>query len=122
MNVIYGEENRELIGEKFTTLELDTMLYSEEQGPIPLFAVVGPDDLTFENIAKLKQMIPVHEALIKNYKEQNWVFCLQAIEKLIDGICPFMDTFYYIMRSRINTAIANPDENWTGIVDMTHMS
>ena len=119
MNVIFGAENRALIGDKHTALELETLFIKEGMDPMPQYAIIGPADLSLENLVKLKQMIPVHEALMKNYKEQNWVFCLQAIDKLLGNIDPFMDTFYEILVSRIQKQIENPSENWTHILDVS---
>ena len=119
MNVIYGEENLKDIQEKHTTLELDTVMMEGmlmEAPEMTMYAVVGPGDIPFENFVRLKQFIPVHEALIKNYKEGNLGFCVSAIEKLIGSIDPFMDTFYYVMLERIESQNTNPVENWSPIV------
>jgi len=122
MNVIYGKDNLALIADKYTALELETMDYDIDEDPIVHYAIVGPDDLSLENLVKLKQMIPVHEALIKNYKEKNWDFCLAAIGKLVGNIDPFMDTFYEILKGRIKKQMENPSEEWTHVLDITNIS
>ena len=122
MNVIYGDENLKDIQEKHTTLELDTVMMEglliKSPGPMTVYAVVGPGDIPFENFVRLKQFIPVHEALIKNYKQQNWNFCESAIEKLMGSIDPFMDTFYGVLLERIEAQKANPEENWSPVVQL----
>ena len=122
MNVIYGDENLKDIQEKHTTLELDTIQPPAAQllgGAITVYAVVGPGDIPFENFVRLKQFIPVHEALMKNYKQQNLEFCKTAIEKLIGSIDPFMDTFYCIMLERIKQQQDNPVKNWSSVVKVS---
>ena len=123
MNVIWGADNLALIADKHTTLELDTLLVSEEisdiQYEVPHYAVIGPGDIPLENFIRLKQFIPVHEALMKNYKQGNWDFCVDAIEKLMGNIDPFMDSFYDIMLSRMIKETENPTENWTSVVDVS---
>ncbi len=119
MNVIYGEENLKDIQKKHTTLELDTIQHPESADTVTVYAVAGPDDISLENIIRLKQFIPVHEALIKNYKQQNWDFCEQAIQKLLGSINPFMDTFYIILLTRIVEQRSNPTENWSPVVKIT---
>ena len=119
MNVIYGEEYLKDIQEKHTTLELDTIQHPESEDAVTVYAVAGPDDISFQNLIQLKQFIPVHEALIKNYKEQNWHFCETAIHQLIGNINPFMDTFYMILLTRIVAERSNPTENWSPVVKVS---
>ena len=119
MNVIYGEENLKDIQAKHTTLELDTIQPSGSDDAVTVYAVAGPDDISFEKLITLKQFIPVHEALIKNYKQQNWNFCEDAIKKLLGSINPFMDTFYIILLTRIVEQRSNPTKNWSPVVKIT---
>lgn len=119
MNVIHGEENKALLDDKYTLLELETMLIKDGENPVCNYAVIGPGDIPLENFVRLSQFIPVHEALMKNYKEQNWSFCIQAIGRLKGNIDPFMDTFYDTLASRVSKQQTNPNENWTPILDVT---
>jgi hypothetical protein len=116
MNVIFGWEARSLIGDKFTTLELDTIHYKDQDEPTTLFAVVGPDDLSLEGVMRLKEMIPIHESLMENYQAQNWIFCIQAIGHLKGNICDFMDTFYASLMSAIFEAQKSDDPDWTHVI------
>ena len=119
MNVIFGEEAFDLVENKYTTLEMDTVFYCEGAQPCPTFAVIGPGDIPFDNFLKLKQFIPLHESLIKNYKEQNWEFCLRVIAELHGNISPFMDEFYVVLGKRISQEIQFPTENWTHVLDLS---
>ena len=118
MNVIYGEENLGDIQEKHTTLELDTIIVTGDK-EFTVYAVIGPGDIPLGNFVRLSQFIPVHEALIKNYKEGNLAFCVTAIAQLRGNIDSFMDTFYEILLIRIQDEQANPTKNWTSIVIIT---
>jgi len=118
MNVIFGKENLDQIDERYTALELETLLVAKDKEPITNYAIVGPDS-GLGSMLKLKQFIPVHEALIRNYKKQDWNFCLQAIEKLRGNIDPFMDTFYDILESRIQKQMENPSKDWSYILDLS---
>ena len=121
MNVIFGKENLDQIDERYTALELESLLVQEGEEPVTNYAIVGPDS-GLQSMLTLKQFIPVHEALMRNYKEQNWDFCLQAIDKLRGKIDPFMDTFYDVLKERIKVQIESPTENWTPVVDMSHIN
>jgi len=118
MNVIFGKENLDQIDGRYTALELDTLFIAEGKDPITNYAIVGPDS-GLSSVMKLKQFIPVHEALMRNYKKQDWNFCLQAIEKLRGNIDPFMDTFYDFLKARIEQEVENPSENWSYIVNVS---
>ena len=119
MNVIHGEENKALIEDKYTTLELETLFIKEGMDPVCNYAVIGPGDIPLENFLRLSQFIPVHEALMKNYKQQNWDFCIEAIGRLKGNVDPFMDTFYDTLARRVSKQQTNPDENWTHILDVS---
>lgn len=118
MNVIHGKQNLDQIDDRYTALELETLLIAKDKDPITNYAIIGPDS-GLEAMLKLKQFIPVHEALMRNYKQKNWQFCLQAIAKLRGNIDPFMDTFYDILKSRIQKQVENPTKNWSHILDLT---
>jgi len=119
MNVIHGEENKVLIEDKYTILELETFFVKEDVDPVCNYAIIGPGDIPFANFIRLSQFLPVHEALMKNYKEQNWDFCIQAIGHLKGNIDPFMDTFYDILASRVVEQQTNPTENWSPILNVS---
>jgi hypothetical protein len=119
MNVVFGQEQVKELKGKYTLLEMDTLLYKDDHMPITCYAVISPGDIMFDQFTRLKHMLPVHTALLKNYKLQQWDFCKNAIEQLIGNICPFMDEFYIILQGRINGQIDKPSDNWTNVVDVT---
>ncbi len=119
MNVIFGDENLKDIQKKHTTLELDTVTMEGLLMPAPtmtMYAVIGRGDLPMKNLVRLKQFIPIHEALIKNYKKQNWTFCIQAIGQLKGNICDFMDTFYANLMDNILKAQSKADKDWNAVI------
>lgn len=119
MIVIHGEENVARIDDRYTVFELETMLVKKGMDPITNYAIVGPDDIGLDGILKLKQYIPLHEALMKNYKEKNFDFCLESIGHLKGNVGTFMDTFYSILASRIKKQQEDPKPGWTHILDVS---
>lgn len=115
MNVIFGWEAYHEIGDKYTRLELNTLKYPEVEEPITLFAVAGPDSMPLENIVRLKQFIPIHEALMENYKEGNWAFCTKCIGHLKGNINEFMDGFYTILLADIIKAEIADETDWNHV-------
>ena len=54
MNVIFGKENLDQIDERYTALELETLLVAKDKEPITNNAIVGPDS-GLGSMLKLKQ-------------------------------------------------------------------
>ena len=81
-------------------------------------SIAGPDDIRIENIPRLKQFIPLHESLMKNFKEQNFPFCVDAIGQLRGNINDFMDTFYDNVLERILEQQDTKDDYWSAEVDL----
>jgi len=100
MYVINGKENANMVEDKYTTLELDTLLLDNNE-QLTNYAVIGPDEIDMKLLTKWSSMITLHQALIKNYKIRNWRFCIDAIEQLQGNIDPFMDSFYDILAERV---------------------
>lgn len=117
MNVIFGWDAYYEIGDKYTRLELNTVKYKGIDDPVTLFALAGPDELPLENLIRLKQFIPIHAALIENYKEQNWIFCIEAIGQLKGNICDFMDEFYDSLMDSILKAQKEDAKDWNPIIN-----
>jgi len=118
MMVVFGDESLKLIEEKYTALELDTILFEEGKEPSTQYAVITPGDIPFENFVRLGQFLPVHEALIKNYKKGDMSFCIQAIQKLLKNIDPFMDSFYKVLLIRCLDQLESPDDIWEPTISL----
>ena len=104
MNVVFGRENLATIGDKYESFELDTIA-QKDGDPITLFAIATPDDIPLENILRLKQ-----------FKEQNFAFCISAIGHLRGNINEFMDTYYDNLMEKILDQEREEDPEWTPIV------
>ena len=116
MNVVFGDEIKHIMGDRYVTLELDTFEYMPGTVPVTAYAVLSPDEFSLQSVEIIQQLLPVHEALIRNYKKQNFDFCVQTIPHLVGKIDSFMDEFYAVILKRIRDQQANPVENWSHIV------
>ena len=124
MNVIFGDEQRKLIGDKHITLELDTVRLVDKDGKqvpgselVPIYGIIGPGDIPLTSLPAVDRLIELHEALIKNYKAQNWDFCEQALEHLRGEWTTVVDEFYEQLTNRIFLLKENTPEDWTPVLD-----
>lgn len=117
MQVIFGEEQKNLLGDKFTLLELDTFLDTGMAQPVTAWAVIGFDDINIMDIPTMDNFQRMHSALLSEYRKKNWGFCLEAIGHLKGKWNGKVDSFYEIFEDRINTLKDEqlPDE-WNGVI------
>jgi len=114
MNIILGESSMQQLGDKYITLELDTITIGNST-PIKAFCVV--DTIPVTEFPKTENLKKMHDTMMKEYHSRNWSFCEQAIEHLHGAWNGELDTFYNELLERINTYKENePDESWTGII------
>lgn len=78
MNIILGKENADQAREKYTILELDTLLIDNE--PVTAYCVV--EMVSLEEIALLPHIQAHHARLIDNYKSRQWQQVLNDVESL----------------------------------------
>jgi hypothetical protein len=118
MNIILGRENIEQAQEKYTVLELDTLLINGSADPVTAYCLI--EQVPIDQIAGIDQFRDLHNNLMKNYRQQNWKFCQDAIEHLIGKWGGELDSFYTEINLRIQQLKQQVlDDSWRGIVDKT---
>ena len=100
MQIIFGEPP-EGLSEKYIVLELDTIQYTKDSDPITAYCVISGEQVALEEVSLLKQYAKTHHALMNNYRKQNWNFCEQAIDSLKGKFKGEMDSFYNVLKLRI---------------------
>lgn len=78
--------------DRYTFLELDTIMQTGLEQPVTLYAVI--DDLPLEEIVDLASLKVYHETLIKNYKAGNWDRIASDVEPLMGKFRGELDSFY----------------------------
>jgi hypothetical protein len=118
MNIILGRENIELAQEKYTVLELDTLIINGAADPVTAYCLI--EQVPIDQIAGIDQFRDLHNNLMKNYRLQNWKFCEDAIEHLRGQWGGELDSFYIEMDQRISRLKKEVlDAAWNGIIDKT---
>ena len=113
MNIILGRENIEQAQEKYTVLELDTLLIDGAADPVTAYCLI--EQVPIDQIAGIDQYRDLHNNLMKNYRLQNWKFCEDAIEHLRGKWGGELDSFYTEMSQRIQQhKIETLGPDWNG--------
>lgn len=115
MNIILGRENIQEAQDKYTVLELDTLLINGSSDPVTAYCLV--EQVPIDQIAGIDQFRDLHNNLIKNYRQQNWKFCEDALEHLRGKWGGELDSFYMELGSRIaDLKQQDLDASWTGTI------
>lgn len=115
MNIILGRENVEQAQEKYTVLELDTLIINGAADPVTAYCLI--EQVPIDQIASMDQFRDLHNNLMVNYRKRNWKYCEDAIEHLRGKWGGELDTFYVELNNRIQDLKAKTlDESWTGSI------
>ena len=115
MNIILGRENIEQAQEKYTVLELDTLIINGASDPVTAYCLI--EQVPIDQIAGIDQYRDLHNNLMKNYRLQNWKFCEDAIEHLRGRWGGELDSFYTELDRRVaDLKQQNLDPSWDGTV------
>jgi hypothetical protein len=115
MNIILGRENVEQAQEKYTVLELDTLIINGADDPVTAYCLI--EQVPIDQIAGIDQFRDLHNNLMRNYRLRNWKYCVDAIEHLRGQWGGELDSFYFEMSERI-ARLQNEvlDTNWDGAI------
>jgi hypothetical protein len=110
MQIVFDEKLAQEMKDRYTVLELDTVMHEGLTKPIVLHAVV--DRIPIDEIPLTENHMELHQQLISYYKSGDW----QSVQSLI----PFLtgkwggelDSFYENIAEFVRT---NNVDGWTGI-------
>ena len=100
MNIIFEEKVTDSIIEKYMLLELDS--FSPKEGEVKkCWGLLGKDDVNIQEVHNMNQYVDLHNNMMKNYGLKNWKYCHDALDHLVGKFRGEFDSFYKIMRERI---------------------
>lgn len=115
MNIIFGDNIAELAREKYTVLELDTLVMSGRDQAATAYAIV--EKIPLQEMSTLDQFKDLHHNLMKEYRKRNWEYCEDAIKYLQGRWNTEIDTFYSELYDRIQSLKTQSLPNdWTGAI------
>jgi hypothetical protein len=115
MNIIFGKDQADMVNDKYTVLELDTICMAATGNIITAYCIV--EDVPINDLPKVEHMRNLHENMMREYEKRNWKFCLDAVDVLMGFWNHELDSFYDTMRERATTFSDNdPGPNWSPII------
>jgi hypothetical protein len=115
MHIIFGQQQADAMKEKYTVLELDTFAIANLDQPVTAYCAV--EKIPLGEMLSLPNHQNLHNQLLQNYRQKNWLFCLNVIDQLKGCWCGELDSFYDDLAKRIQICASsdlNPD--WTPII------
>jgi len=105
MNIIFGRDNAEKLREKYTVLDLETLIVEDKE--MEVFCLVPGDKIAIQDLPQLESWTKLHDDFLTAYKNNQFEFCKECIENLKGKFGGELDSFYDEMLSRIEK---NPQE------------
>ena len=116
MNIIFRSDLVAEIADRYTVLELDTLLFSGSSTPITAYCLI--ETVGLEEYVTLDRFRELHNNMMKNYRLKNWKYCEDALEHLMGKWRGELNSFYDDVAIRIKEyKEADPGENWAGIIE-----
>ena len=112
MNIIFDKNLAEQLKEKYTVLELDTVLQPQMTEPLTLYAVV--ELINVSDISTLNFFREMHNDLIKAYKSGNWDRSIDLANGLKRQFNNELDEFYDLVID-FSTESAKVNRTWDGV-------
>ena len=109
MNIIFGDNIAELAREKYTVLELDTLVMSGPDQTATAYAIV--EKIPLQEMSTLDRFRDLHDNLMKEYRKQNWKYCEDAIKHL-QGRWNYSELYDRVQGLKSQSL----DDSWTGFV------
>lgn len=117
MNIIFGEA-LDALPDNYTVLELDTFVLPPDGAVRTSYCVIEKVPIT--DFPVMEAYIKVHADMMKAYRDQNWEYCLHAIQGLTGRWNGELDSFYSNLLERVKHHQDNPPSDyWTGYIDRT---
>lgn len=102
MQIVFTREVADLLREKYTLLQLDTVTV-EGHGDVETFCVLEPENIVHE-MSQLGDRASMHARLIERMAADDCVSAKGLCEQLKGSFGGELDTFYDIVLERIKTA------------------
>jgi len=100
MYIIIGEEAVSALNKNYIILDLEKMPINDSY--IRAFCVVDSESIPFAEVAELDNNVKLHKTMMEQFELKNYQFCLQALDHLKHKFGGELDSFYEILRDKIN--------------------
>jgi hypothetical protein len=100
MEIIFGRENAEMLRERFTVLDLETVT-DKEGNSMEVFCLIPADKIKLSDLPTLADWVKLHNEFLHGYQTKQYNYCRQALEHLMGKFGGEVDSFYSIILERI---------------------
>lgn len=108
MNIIFGRENAERLREKYTVLDLETLVVEGKE--VEVFCLIPAEKIALPDLPQLENWTKLHNDFLNGYKTKQYNYCRQCIDHLTGKFGGEVDTFYEEILKRIDAEEAvNPN-------------
>jgi hypothetical protein len=101
VELIFGRKNAEMLREKYTVLDLETVT-DQEGNSMEVFCLIPADKINIGDLPSLEQWKKLHNEFLHGYHTQQYNYCRQCIEHLKGKFGGEIDSFYDEILRRIN--------------------
>ena len=105
MQIIFGRDNAEILREKYTVLDLETI--DVEGKPLDIYCVIPADKIALTDMPQLESWIKLHHDFLNGYNTNQYAYCRDAVTYLKGKFGGEVDTFYDEILRRINEKDVN---------------
>lgn len=112
MQVIFDEKLVPRLRERYTVLELDTIMQPGMDEPVRLHAVI--DRVGLNDITNLDNLVELHAQMISHYKSGEWDLVPHAVEPLMGHWQQELDSFYLSVLD-FSAECAKLNTKWDGV-------
>ena len=99
MNIVFGRKNLEALGDKFTSLEVDTVEMGGE--PVECFCIIDIEDMSMPDFQALEETQRLHKQMLDCFRAGDHRIAKDLIEHLKGRLRGHMDSFYESLLSRM---------------------
>lgn len=100
MDIIFGRDNAEVLREKYTVLDLETITVDDVE--LEVFCLIPADKISLGDLPQLEQWVTLHNDFLQGYATKQYDYCRQCIEHLMGKFGGEVDTFYEEILRRID--------------------
>lgn len=93
MEIIFGRENAENLRQRYTVLDLETVI-AENGQPLEVFCLIPADKLNLQDLPKLSEWVNLHNLMLTYYHTKENDKCLATIKELMGAFNGEVDSFY----------------------------
>lgn len=99
MHIIFDRPKAEELRKNHTVLDLETV--TKDGVTLELFCLVPGEKIHLDELPQLEDNIKLHNDFLDGYKNQQYEYCVQAIEHLRGKFGGELDSFYDVILDRI---------------------